>query len=241
MSFKHYLNNIFNESITVSVEGPEPQLKLNNLLDLSHMLFHKIYDKWFDKWTQEQKAFWRNNYGSLESISPDGNDHFNNSGIINIYLYPVPPELINKLKQAIHYWLTELNIEFEQFKDDISNMNGKPIIRVPILKLPQSKTELPELNMSNQNAYEILHNLLGFPNLDGVYRINAHDLIIKINQLNKFNIQSNERKPSDNQEPGQARLIDYGLSQNQIKSKLKILEQIANWAIKNGYTTIVGY
>jgi len=209
------------------------QHKQEDLLDLSHVLFHKVFDKAWERWTPEQQKYWRAGFGNLETLSPDGNDHFKETGTLNLYMRPIHPELRPKVLEGIKYFLKDLGAEFGPFREEKGTDGDVRVVRIPILKMPATQQQPPSLNLSNANAYDIFSGLLNYKSDDHYYKIPVRDLLMKIDMLSQHQTQSAERPTSQD-----GNFIDMGLSQQQIDVRLGKIREIAKWAMDNHYDYI---
>lgn len=238
MNFYEFYN-IINESMDVRIKDADYKNRLDNILNVCVYLENKLYNI-INSFTPEQKEYYDKNRVA-ELISPDGDGAFKTKGIINFYLRPIPPDLINKFIQAIKYYLQEVNIKYAQFYEEDSNSwKNSRVVRIPILEIPKEDAGPPELNLSNINAHLIFNDVLGFKGVDNYhYVISARDLLIKIDNLPDFVSDINARSNNITKGSSGATFMDFGYSGDQIRQRLQKIRQIAIWAIENNYDTII--
>ena len=131
------------------------------------------------------------------------------------------------------------------------------VIRFKLENMPEKQDAPPQLNLSNSNARLIFTDLLGI-NIEE--EISARDLIMKIDYLSKDQIDLHQRDTYSTKhlslgdkilraigkedDPGAENwakgptMHHMGLSAESIIQRLKILRQIALWAINHHYDTL---
>ena len=236
MNFYKFYNIL--ESMDVRVKDAEYKNPLNDILSVCQYLSDSVY-KIFTSFNEEQKSYYSQNRVP-ELIAPDGNDYFQEKGIINFYLKPIHPSLTDKFIKAIKYYLQEANIKYGQFYEEDSKSMASRVIRIPILQLPEeNKDHPPEINLSNGNAHLIFTDVLGFKGIDDYhYLISARDLLMKIDNLPDFVADANSRDDSISYGSGGSQFISFGYSGDQIRQRLEQIRKVAIWAIENHYDTI---
>ncbi len=185
------------------------------------------------------------NIKNLETIVPRGT--FNKEEYIN----------------AINLWISEKkSLGFNMsVREDVSNMRGGPVFRIQIANNPTEKLEqLPEINMSNDNAISILR-LLGFTSEDYSGQITLQDLkqrIIAISQeeMQRETIEPRVVLPEDNiqeSDPADFWKGEQDSTQNQkgptifmggrdinyIDTRLQDLYQLVDYGISKGFNSVV--
>lgn len=214
-----------NETVSVYVADYNPGEKVHNLYDLSWYLIKRL---------QKIPAFQQGT--NQDVLAPDGLDMHTTSGRLNFYTAGIPSNAVPTILKGIKYYLDELKVKYGPFTPEKSNMFKTEVIRIPILHLPQEKkaNELPpEFNISNDNANHLFREILGYPQEDDLSRINARDLLYRIQNLPDYAIKP--RETSDERGEKGPRVINFGLDEDRIKRYLETLAKIATWAIKNHY------
>lgn len=160
-----------------------------------------------------------------EWVAMDGFDTHKTTGIINWYLPPdINPELIlTYINECAYTELAPLNIRVGQITLDKSGMFGIPVYRVRIIKNETvDRPQVPELNVSNMNAVNIL-NVLELPT-DWQGQIDAQDLLrrvgtalVDMNTVPRYS--PNEYEPEEDQ--------------SYMIRVLNKLQEIAQWTIQN--------
>jgi hypothetical protein len=105
---------------------------------------------------------WRDR-ASIDWFTADGDDYFENTGTINMYLPNVPEESILMIQQTGKQILEKLNLVVSDIQLDTSQMYDVPVIRY---KISENKNEKPlappHINVSNANAYHLFRDVLGY-------------------------------------------------------------------------------
>jgi hypothetical protein len=265
MKYLKLFENYINEGITFNIKdfGNETSIDANGnvtiyhrpdlytILDICHAFKHVIFMKKLVG-TIKREEFTYNDV----NIEPDGGEAFKKTGIINLYLYKEfsDKERLTKIIEAIKEFANNHKLKLGKLTAEISNPNedkkehvkGEPItdirvIRIPIIENGNEDEEFQhELHVGNGTAKRILRKM-GFEIDDDeyVFIIPAKEIIkranwakgnevdfddyeiAKIFKNNKVNFYSGASNESDNE------FIDT-------------LVDMAQYAIKNGYDTIVG-
>ena len=115
---------------------------------------------------------------------------------------------------------------------EISNMTKDEVYRFQV-KMVDTTTNPPELNLSNTNASNIM-KLLGY-NYSESYEIPAKTLLMKIEQMesNESQIQNFTRDSESN-----GNFHTMGQSYDRIKDILNKIKEICEYAIQNNSTYI---
>jgi hypothetical protein len=189
------------------------------------------------------------------SFDTDGDsDHFGKTGTINLY---IPESMLNKtllpvfmdcVHQVIEKYSEKLHIgklkmEGDWVADqDYENRKRHPhsendphenvrVIRIPILKNEVELKDIPEMNISNSNARQLLQ-VLGMDDEDLVGTIPYESLgkvSMKIRNMRDSQKQRGVREP-DNSNP---RFMDQGLDIGRIQGYLDSLLNIIDYAQKH--------
>lgn len=102
-SFKRFV--LINESMDVMVIGHDPQEKVDTLLDLCNWLYKTIVGSMYRKLPPEDQS--RVNH---ETFSPDGNDHFKDTGIINFYTNGMSEQATQMILSGVKYYLGNIGV-----------------------------------------------------------------------------------------------------------------------------------
>jgi hypothetical protein len=213
---------------------------------------------------QDQKNYFQRNRPAELLTIDGNTDMDAKSGILNLYYSGYTKETLDKIVKTVENELKKLNIQYGPFTSEKSKMFNYEVIRIPILNISHEYTGAPELNMSNRNAYHIFKNILQFDPDDesaSSFTFDAHELKqrvetilqhdpewIKSNQINKSDSDwpEDERgEPQNFENPHDdiadkifgsesARIIQMGLSDEDIRHRLYKILEIANWAIQHG-------
>lgn len=235
------------ESMNVYIKDYNQSGDIHELDDLTNILQKKVVYPLMEKIPEEQQQIIRKS-GSFEVVVPDGVYYSDGTPIVSVYVGGWPQELITKLLNGLKYYMDELKIKYSPFKLERSGMysrnqapgGGAPVYRFEVLSLRTTKDAASQLNLTNTNARVIFHDLLGFPedNEGGFFNISPQDLLIKIENLERDQLDLHARDPYQTQIKGGAKAFHGGLDIEQIKQRLEIIKKIAQYAIKNGYMEI---
>lgn len=188
------------------------------------------------------------------SFEPDGNDFDKSTGIINIYCSRFPEEIIKPAINKIIGFFNENGITTGKPMNDISNMTGQKVIKLPIIEnevVKNNKDVAPELNMSNGNAHFIMQKVLGYNKdlwTDGDLkaselksRIEYYLGETKLPSAEKGSQQALSLEDLANPEnegllSGRSALTSY--DEETVRSRLNELLNLCNWALNRGYNDL---
>lgn len=191
----------------------------------------------------------------VEMFSPDGDDHFEESGTLNWYVHGLPPEKLPQMESAVKYYLDELGVKYGPFKyetfgeyldahdpkeinpewaeRDKSKAQEYRVARIPILQLPPPAPpgqHPPELNMSNANARDVFEGLLNFSGaMDGA-PMDAWQILQRIGGLIESQKQEYVSEPSQ-----EGNVYHQGRDEGYIDRRLEDIAKVAQWAVDNGH------
>jgi hypothetical protein len=257
-----YAKLLMSESMTLYIKN-EDYTRYDTMWELSVYLQRFAYQI-LETLPQDQKNYFQRNRPAEFLTIDGNTDMNAKSGILNLYYSGYTKETLDKILKIVEHELNKLHIQYEQFKIEKSKMFKCDVIRIPILNIPHEYSGAPELNMSNRNAYHIFKNILQFDPDDeaaSAFTFDAHELKqrietilkhdpewIKNNQINKNDSDwpEDERgEPQNFENPhddiankifggGSARIIQMGLSDEDIRQRLYKILEITNWAIEHG-------
>lgn len=235
--------------------------RYDNLIDLSGHLETLAYRE-LGKLPKDQQDYYSRNRPS-DLLTIDGtSDIYSPTGVLNLYYSGYTPTTLKKILKVVLDELKKLNIGTGKIKMEDSKAFAYKVIRLPIVKNDNKYNGAPEVNMSNRNAYHIFHNILQFePDdeynasfhftatelKDAVESILKHDPDwIKSNQIHKTDSAWPDAEKGDDVNPENphddilkglggsgARIVNMGLNDEEIKSRLYRCLDLANWAIKH--------
>ena len=225
-----------NESVTVYVRDYEYNREPETVLDLIHSIYPRLEKT---RWWLEGGRDW---LGSA-AFSPDGMDWDKQEGTINFYppdTLPkeLAPELVADVAKIIE-GLGSRVIDYSKSPEQ-SGSTGGDVYRWKV-HIPPAKHDDPEtMQLSNRNAYEVLHNVLDVDYREGPFElIDARTIILKIEAfLDDIDINAGVIEPSDEKGERGARMIDPGLNKADISGRIRQLHKMATWALNNGYTKL---
>lgn len=229
------------ESMDVYIQGYDTSNDMHDLDDVANKLKIKILYPMFEKLSPEAQEAVRKGGSMMHGmITPDGSYYSGEGEVINFYSAGWPQELIPHIIQGIKYFLDEMGIKYGQFRTEQSGMNFGQVYRIPVLKFEATKGGPPVLNLSNQNAFLIFKDILGFYDEGGhgFYGISPAELLMKIDNLPDFNVGIHAQEPYTTKTQGGPTVHHGGLDESGIKRRLEQIRQIAIWARDNGYDEI---
>jgi hypothetical protein len=221
---------VISESMNVTIKDFPYQRELNGILDMCHYISNKVsYDLLKKELSPEQ---WDNRRDFNYSFDPDGMDAFEPTGTINFYLGDYPEQLIDKTVSYIKYILAENDI-----KVGSTSREGDRVVRINVVSNDYKVQNPPDINLSNGNAKEIFEEIIGYNSVDE--EMNAVDLLMKIQSARK-SILTKPEKSSFTKSGGDGKAHMYGPSHGQDyhNRTLDRIEELAQWAVDNGYQTI---
>lgn len=171
-----------------------------------------------------------------EFLQTDGDDHSELEGLLNFYCEGLAENVARKILSAILYYLKDFDVEITGTpKLDQSKMYGGKVYRIPVRMVPPQDLP-PELNLTNDNAFELL-TMLGMPN-QSYGSISVGELATKLSGITDFHIQMGMKAPSEETGKRGAKVYDMGRSEDQINRYLITLQKMVQWAIDHGHDTI---
>lgn len=157
--------NMIAESVTVTVGGATVEYpELHTVEDIGFDLGRSVLWPTLEKQLgEDEKEKFRKEGNGAETLTSDGDDHFNPTGILNFYIGGIPERFISKLLKGFQERLETLGIEYGAPRGpEQSKMFKSQVIRIPITKNPNAEHEkVPELNMANRNYQVLFHKILG--------------------------------------------------------------------------------
>lgn len=252
---------VLSESMNLYVKGTD-YTRYNNLWDLSVYL-QRIAYKIIENLSHDQQQYFEKNRPT-DLLTIDGLNMDAKAGVLNLYYSGYTKDTLDKILIAIKNELKKLNIKYGEFKQEQSKMYRYEVIRIPILNIEHEYTSAPELNLTNRNAYHIFKNILQFEpddKIDSSFSFDAHELKQRVeiilkhdpewidsHQINKQDSdwpEAERGEPQNYENPHDdiadkifgnngARIINIGLSSEDIKHRLYRIWEIADWAIKHG-------
>ena len=232
--FKDYF---LNESVTLTVadaDSPPPE----GVLDVIHAASRFIWYK--SRWAKEAPEW----LGDTSHWSPDTSHHSYNDPKGSINWYPpkgVPDKAERQIIKDVASHIQEAGLaEVINVRKERSGSTDGTVYRIDIEVPEPDEQSAPEMQMSNRNAYEILHNVLDVRYLDGDYeQIDARDLLFRIEAIvDEIDIRAGTVEPKDERGEGGARIIDPGMDQGDIEKRLGYIKKMAQWALDNGYSKL---
>lgn len=241
------LKSLINESMTLYVDGLNYD-KNDTLLDLTFKL-ERIVSAIIERLPEDQKEYFRKNRPP-EVVTPDGEDTFKSTGIINIYYSGYTKSTFEQIVKGCIDELKRLGVKVGTPKLEQSSMFNMQVLRLPVLENSNDANHLPPitLQLSNRNAYQIFHNILQFEPQDynSYFEFTVDELENAVNAvlhhdkdwMTKNQIKSYDSKNDEPPNYSGPRIIDMGVDENYIKEKLKQILQITDWAKKHNKTKL---
>lgn len=238
------IQNILNESITFMVRDYDYDEHPKSLFDVSWMLSGIIYrEVVLKKLNQFQISRAKEKGDFYEYIVPDGGQN-ESDGNINFYITDVFKPILNDCVDVIKKTLTDLGIQYNEFKIEPSQSRHCEVMRIPII-IPEADTA-PELNMSNASYREVF-NFLGYDGNESSGIVNASELLMKLSKalkdLENSNIRDMGRMKIDNPTlyTGDRKgnnIYSRELGKDNYSRYFEELMKLCKWALKNGYKEI---
>lgn len=243
------LNRLINESMDMGIDNFSHSDELENILDMTFYIKKKMNGDLWNSLTEKTKENW-----DSDSITPDGYDAFESTGIINLYVGGFDLEDVKKIIGFIKYILGEKDIKvgevkWEKVKEKISpdrfgdfgitdGGESYRVVRIPIIENnAEDSGNPPQVNMSNGNATELFEKMLGFPKEGVGYRMDAHELLQKIKEFRK-SLETRTDIPETTSSKQNGNIISPVHGKDYFYRILESVEGFANWAIKRGYTAL---
>lgn len=236
-------------SLTLTVSVGDREEPISSISDIANVLNDNLFSRWMSK---DDYAYYSEYHvvPQYDTITIDGFDSGKKSGIINFYVEGIRNERVNFFTSSIKMFLKSRNIDFGDFKNDVSNMYNVPVIRIPVSFNHSGVESTPSLNMSNNNAFFIFNKVLGM-NIDlwDVDSLNPIDLKNRIEYFEgEHNLPEGDLKDPLIEEgldiledrdflSGKSALSNY--DENKVREQLSKIKSICEWAIKNGYKDLV--
>lgn len=185
----------------------------------------------------------------LGELAPDGNDALNtDGGTINFYFNTNVPEdneygfknmpynTAMKHVKAIEYWLNDANITIDSIAgpEESNSYENRHVVRFNIVGWPEApENEAPESGSIENETAKAIMDMLGYGKEDA-YTVNAKNILYKIREfLTQKDVDQRVEEPSVT-----GNIIYGGRSSERILRHVKKIEQIAQWAVDNGYETV---
>ena len=205
----------------IHVVGHDYESDFKDLNDLSWWIQKKVIGPIMKKMSNEEKQSFKH-----DPIAPDGSSFSSTSGNLNVYTGMFPPKWRPRILGGISWFLQGEKIPTGTWTTDISGFfKGEQVVRIPIKSLPTKQEPGVNLGLSTSTVMKIRDLLeIGLPyGEDDNFSIHADTLLSKIESY------------SDEVQQGLAPEPDL-----KIKHFIETLRQMAEWAIKHGYTEIAG-
>jgi hypothetical protein len=225
------------ESMNVYIENFQYDDELETVGDISYFTVRKIYGDFFKNGNYPDEI---RNKINADSISPDGGDYFNNTGIMNFYVGDLDVEVIKKILSYIYYILPEYGIELGEVKwekhTNGESKSGYRVIRIPIIENNWDGSDTPpDINLSNLNSIFIFKDVLGYDVEDYTFPdIHIPELLSNIRKA-KVNVKSMNLKGGTEKHGN----IYVNLPDEEyVIQTLGRIEDLALWARERGYTKL---
>lgn len=262
--------NELNESVTFWVENDVPiddqYSSYENVGSISSYLSFKFFryveknKPFFYKYLSDKAK--NSSYPNRIEFDADGDDYFEKTGIVNVYTNGIVSDHFYKdFMEALKHATDAASkyVTFGSFKSESSkNDEGKRqsvdggskafVIRVPVVKNDNDNfddADAPELNISNTNARALL-SILGLDDEELGGSVDYKDiprLMMKIRNIQNAKVDSAVRQASDTADDPEAqgaRIIDFGLSNAQIRAYLDRLLPVLDYAMKRKSDLLYG-
>lgn len=142
-----------------------------------------------------------------------------------------------ELEASIRQELSKLRIRTGPFKV-VRCPRSKTVERIiiPVLDNPTALTAPPDVNMSKMRGYLVLRDLLGYERVNGRYEFSPEDLIKRLAKVTDEKIAACTASPVKGKEG--VRPTPSPVSMKAIRRCLEEVQQLAQWARKNGHARV---
>jgi hypothetical protein len=224
------------ESMSVYVKGYDYRSDVNDLDDLARTLKYKLIEPIFEKLDPKTQQEIRNMGSPMHHvISPDGSHYSDGKNVINFYTGGWPQAAIDTIVKGVNYYLKEMGVNKITSKVEKSGMFKGSVVRFEIDGFTKAQNSPPLLNLSNQNAHVIFHDVLGYEDNGSSFSIPVDDLLFKINSLSDDKAAIHAQEPYMQKSPNGATFYHGGLNASGLQDRLEQLRKIALWAKQNHY------
>jgi len=185
---------------------------------------------------------------SVHDISADGDDLGQMTGKINWYVTDKVPE--DQQIQIMQEWIQEMllmDYNMQISGPERSGMNdwnpdpNRPELKVYRIHVLQNGSEnymeIPEMNMANSNAYDVM-NALGVQ-FDWSGSVELNELKTKLDMFNPYQQQELIREPEYSQEEDKVQMIDFGRDEDRVERYISGLRRMVDFGLQNGFETLV--
>jgi len=206
-SFNEWMD--LRESVTFSIQDWQPSRQVaKNISDLGYSISSKLMKQFGKEYeTGDMQHIW-------DKFTMDGYDVDAKDGTMNFYSGGMDEKVVNKIIEAIKYYLKEYGAKLVgPIRQDKSGMfKDKEGKSIDVVRFPVQITETielpPELNVANRNAEIIVKEILQIPGEYYNGTISARDLLMKTSQLSDFAKGMLPIAPSTQEPSWQTRLQD---------------------------------
>lgn len=247
-------------SMDVWVPEANLPIEIQTMFHLSNEV-HSLLCRHFDKtMTPNQIKHFTDNriYPNVE-FNETTTKWTDENGIIDVYMRGITRDKYKEVKDFVINTLDKLKIDFTPPTElEKSEIYDSYVFKYIINRIPKDiLNRPPQLNMSNANARNIFVDILGYPNDDNFIRLDARDLVNRINNVKERNIQEFTHEGREGDEifgiiPGMENDFDEESKKGRkgpkmyeppkpktyFDNRLNTIKEIALWAIKNGHQTI---
>lgn len=244
MRYRDFYKHLLYESMTATVAGKdyEPQ-DLQDLLGISQLYMSEVINPIFSNLSQENQLYFRKNRKAMDFFTPDGGDEFKSTGTINFYTTGFKPEIVETILKGVKYYAYEMNIVLGKISEPEQSQiyPTSQVIRISVIKNNNLNNfkEIPEVQLSHDNAILIFGRLLALPDFEEGYTIAAIDLLTSIT-----NVEAKDKKDGEflyrysRLKSVDGNMTTGGITPEYLRRTLDRLKQLCNYAIENDITDI---
>ena len=223
-------------SLKFSIPDEAQDMSAHHIWGLCNYLTSKVMDPFCARdggqWDNQFKDFF---------IHDSAQNPFEPTGVIVF----TPPALfegqLGALEAAIKAELDSLKIKTGPFKYE-RHQHRRTIksIRIPIIDNPNGLNGPPEVTMSKTVGCYVLRDLLGCERNEGRYELKTQEVLDKVNKISEAQIQDICKAPvADTKSPARVRQVPSIFRTKSIQRCLNELSQLAHWAARHNYDTLV--
>jgi hypothetical protein len=243
-NYKNYYKHLLKEGMSIYLADTDhDEKRLQTVLGISFKYTDLVLRPVVSKMTPEESAFFEK-HRLPDVLTSDGDDYDKPTGILNFYPSGLNDKDISTILNSIKYHAADIGLEIGTIKgpelSGLSKWSTKKIYvyRIPIVKNNNVNSKpAPELHYSNSNARIIFSTVLQLPQYDSSgFSVPTFDLLNRVTKAIQKTEQDDEylyrhaRKTTDVTGAGGARVIDMGLSPEDILHRLYELKNLCEYA-----------
>lgn len=221
-------------SVSFWLDGSQKISQPKNVDDLGYELLKFVHEKY-------------GNFMGIHDISSDGDDLGKMTGTINWYVSDKVPE--DQQVKIMQEWIQEMslmdyNIQISgPERSGMNDWNPDPnkelmVYRIHVLQNgSEDYMEIPEMNMANSNAHDVM-NALGVQ-FDWSGSVELNELKTKLEMFTPYQQQELIQEPEHSQEEGKVQMTYFGRDEDRVERYIGGLRQMVDFGLQNGFKVLV--